>query len=321
MSTTSRDKQKKLILAGSCMGIVAAISFWSTHRHTASTAVNSGVATTPQDFNATKDLNLGLGQVSSAHLDRSPSSTQALGPESTKTTVGIISPTHELGTQTTPGVSLSIPNKGTGAVLGVTPVAPGTANGVTPPTAKPAEPEQSCYSLTLNHKSMPGHSDMDSCSMHRNLIRIKHAQVNLKTLCVRVDGTPVAFQVKEQTKENIALTIGPIAGPTSKITARYCVGKEACPEECKIPKDEFMAAIGGDDEGTGAVKAPTGKMAKWDANDQESDSDVSGELEADIQKELAEKTELALFEGWNPMTETTACPVKTGEKTLISKRN
>src|SRR5207245_943996 len=97
--------------------------------------------------------------------------------------------------------------------------------------------------MSFHHKTLASHPNEESCSHHKNLIRIKNPGFTSKSLCIRVNNTPVHFSAVKGKKNEFI--IGPIAGPNAKITARYCVGKMKCSEDCTIPKDEFMDAIGG----------------------------------------------------------------------------
>lgn len=164
---------------------------------------------------------------------------------------------------------------------------------------------ESCFNLAFHHKTASGHTDSDACSSHRNVLRIKNADLNKKSLCVRVDGVPVKYELTQDKKDTLA-TLGPIAGPASKITVRYCVGKATCKEDCTIPKDEFMEAIGGDDADS-HKEARRGPAVKWDSHDNEKDGEVSEELEGEIERELASEKHLTVFDGWIQDSETAAC--------------
>ncbi len=160
----------------------------------------------------------------------------------------------------------------------------------------PLPKEKPCFTVTFKTKS-------NACMHHRNLLRLEHANVNAKSLCVRVDGTPIRYQAVPQSKNgkgHLALLIGPVSGPQAKVTATFCEDKEKCKETCTVPKDEFMEAIGGD-LSDGQVHA------KWDPDDAENDNDVSQELDDDIKRELASNGDLATFEGWTASDSAPAC--------------
>lgn len=170
-----------------------------------------------------------------------------------------------------------------------------TAPGVT--EKEKVTPALGCLSWTFTHAKTPGHKDRESCTQHRNLVKIPAIKdLNLKSLCVRVDGTPVRFETQKQGDE-VALLIGAIAGPGSKITIRGCGLKATCNDDCKIPKDEFMASIGGDEEAD--APSPNRKIAKWDPHQKEEAQGLSAEMDAEIQKEIADAQNLKTFNGWN----------------------
>ena len=159
-------------------------------------------------------------------------------------------------------------------------------------------PEPTCFKYSFTHRRLSAHSDAEACSHHQNLIRLKHTNINPKSLCVRVNDVPVAFQkVKGKSNEFI---VPPVAGPRAKITAQYCLGKEKCSQDCKVKKDDFMAAIGADTLEVGKKGRKPAAVVQWDPNDQTSDHDVSAEVEAEVNRELAGfgGSTLTLFKDW-----------------------
>ncbi len=108
---------------------------------------------------------------------------------------------------------------------------------------KQKPPQKTCFTFAFHHKPVPSHNSDDICTEHGNLIRLGHAHIHEKSLCVRVDGTPVSYQILHSRKKELEVLVGPFAGPKSIITARYCL-KGSIQEECKIPKDHFMEAMG-----------------------------------------------------------------------------
>lgn len=155
---------------------------------------------------------------------------------------------------------------------------------------------QECRTITFKHKTTRGHEDMESCGGHRNKLTIAVSDLNPKSLCVRVDGTPVKFEVSSASGgeggKNWHITLPPIAGPGSKISARFGTGKLTCKEDCTIPKDEFLAALGAE-----AERAPAGK---WKGKGAKKNVEVSAELEAEVDRELGAGGDEALpvFGGW-----------------------
>lgn len=198
-----------------------------------------------------------------------------------------------------------------GPVAAVLPGAPGLPGGASPEGSKPAltpselaasggssapavpaPPKDTCYTVTYRHKSLSSHSDEETCSHHKNWLKLKHKDVNAKSVCVRVNGTPVHYlSVKGHADE---LIFGSIAGPKSKVTVRYCTGKmakceqELAAQECAVPKDEFMEAIGGS-EGKGG----DARLGQWDpSNPSEREADVMAKLDGEVKKELETNDEL-----------------------------
>ncbi len=169
---------------------------------------------------------------------------------------------------------------------------------------KVAPPARECFTVTYHHKKLGDHADGEICSLHKNLVKLKHPKVNFKSLCVKVNGTPVKY---EKTKGGVL--VAAIAGPNAKITARYCLDQANCSDECKIPRDEFMDAIGGAEDEVAHVGAKKGKKksAKWDPNDKSEDADISAEFDGELARELAGGGNLNVFDGWVEETESPAC--------------
>lgn len=178
------------------------------------------------------------------------------------------------------------------------------------PTVAAPVPQDGCHTVTYRHEKKNGHTDFDSCSQHKNVLKLALDEasraIDSKSVCVRVDGVPVNHEFKRSGKGAL-LTLGGVAGPGSVITARYCTGSAKCAEDCTVPRDEFMEAIGGHDAGTAAVAAAAAKKARWNPDSKEPDTEVSEELEAEIQRELSGGAELATFDGWKAEAPTAAC--------------
>ena len=106
-----------------------------------------------------------------------------------------------------------------------------------------------CYEATYFHKKLASHEDGEGCLSHKNQIKLslpgqtKAPQLN--SICIKVNNTPTAFS-RPNKKENTFI-IDPIAGPSAKITLRYCIGKTQCKEKCDVKKDNFLDALGADD--------------------------------------------------------------------------
>ena len=177
-------------------------------------------------------------------------------------------------------------------------------------SAAPAEakPVNDCKTLTFHHKNIPSHANGEACTHHKNILTIKDSEINSKSVCVRVDGKPVHYTwAKKKTEQ---LLLGPVAGPEAKITVTYCRHHGKCNEDCTVPKDSFMSALGAEED----LDADSGKAAAhWDAGEGK-DSDVSDKIDADVKKELARLDENGnpneTFDGWINESETPACGIK-----------
>lgn len=162
--------------------------------------------------------------------------------------------------------------------------------------------QKGCFSRKFVHKKMSSHSDGEACTQHQNILSLQFPEeitLNKNSICVRVNGTPVHFKKlkgKTNSSKEHHLLIGAVAGPNSVITARYCLGSTSCPEDCKVPKDDFMDAIGGITE-TGM---DPNNYTHW-----ESDKKGPGKEEKQLDRELAglDKVlsgdeKMKTFKGW-----------------------
>ena len=166
-----------------------------------------------------------------------------------------------------------------------------------------SETPKTCFTDFYHHKALEDHPNEESCSQHKNLIRLGHERVNLTSICVRVDGIPVNYQVFQKSSF-IDLLLDPVAGPHAKISASYCLRGHTCKKQCKVPKDEFLEALTGDE------KQMSGKIAKWDPSDKDEDQSLS-DLDAEVEKELLNTEGLKTFEGWvKDSSEDQSCNMK-----------
>lgn len=170
------------------------------------------------------------------------------------------------------------------------------------------QPEPTCFTFTYKHKPTPGHDSEESCSHHKNLIHLAHQNVNPASLCIRVNGKPVHFTTAKGKSDDIV--VGAIAGPHAVITASYCTGTMKCAQTCKVPKDEFLDAIGGAaSDGEDSLA-----MGQWQQQEGEQDKVKNAKLVADMKKELngidgQEGTGdgYTLFQGWLPDAGVPSC--------------
>jgi hypothetical protein len=166
--------------------------------------------------------------------------------------------------------------------------------------------QDGCFSVTFKHKVLASHSSDDECSHHRNLIKLPRTDVLSRSVCIRVNGTPVRH--KAVSGKPGEFVIGAVAGPNDTITARFCVGKAKCSEACPYPKqeaakkDEFLEAISGESNDDGNV-------AQWEAADVQKNNEVNQALSGDLKKAVEEQdqasqrtsasnTQLSIFKHW-----------------------
>mgnify|MGYP001561442907 CR=1 FL=1 len=229
---------------------------------------------------------LGSGVSNSASNGGSPGGTSVTSPASVKSNDTTES-SHSYGTAAGPAAksgasdqaaapSLS-PTSGQNVAMISPPGTPSNANQA--PTkhedvAPVPPPPPNCYQISFKHKELASHKSDEVCSQHKNIIKLKHTQFNKASLCVRVNNTPVKYQIYKKNTDEVIF--GSVAGPNSVITATYCLKKNLCHADCKVPKDEFLDAIGGSDD----------KTALWDSSDT-----GAAELDAKVKRELAEFNE------------------------------
>lgn len=163
-------------------------------------------------------------------------------------------------------------------------------------------PENTCFTVSYKHKPADGHKNIDDCSTHKNVIDFKpnkiHPDISSKNVCIRVDETPVKFETIKS-----KWIIGPIAGPSSVISVRYCPAKII--QDCNVPKDSFMDAIGGEQENDA-------KTINWDGSkDANKDIEVDSELGSEIYPEGTDSSGLTLFDGWTESFTKTEVVVKS----------
>ena len=103
-----------------------------------------------------------------------------------------------------------------------------------------------CTTLTFKHKALASHMDGEACLHHKNLLTLgaNRGDVDPRGVCIRVNGTPVHF--RSWARAANSFLIGPGAGPQAEVSVQYCGANASCKESCQVPKDEFLAAIGGE---------------------------------------------------------------------------
>jgi hypothetical protein len=226
---------------------------------------------TPQAVVAGKEMPVGLASLVGRTPSAQPQSQGALQPEK-------VSPQNEL--QKTP-------------------------TSTPPQTITEVISTPTCFKLEFNHPKTAGHNSDESCSQHKNLLKLGHTQYNKKSVCVRVNNTPVKFEIHPKNSDQ--LLVGAVAGPDSKISVSYCLQENLCKEDCVVPRDEFMDAL------SGGI-SEDGKAIAWDDSQEGSETaQKTKSLEKTMKRELAALNEgseaadgsaesssdgLALFRGW-----------------------
>lgn len=158
-----------------------------------------------------------------------------------------------------------------------------------------------CMVRTYRHKTEKDHNDREECSRHKNAFRLKDDPKLVgrasNSICVRVDGVPVKHE-----KIKGGLIIGSLPGPSSVVSVRYCLGKFKCSDNCKVPTDRFMEALG--------VAEPTDALlagaANWDSDG------VDVDVTANLDPELAggnevEMDEDYLYQNWIEVAQHPGC--------------
>lgn len=81
-------------------------------------------------------------------------------------------------------------------------------------------------------------------TLQRTVVRLKHSQYQIKSLCVRVNRMPVTFQISASQPELLFLNTE--AQPGSEILAQYCTDQPSCGAPCLRADDGFFKALGAD---------------------------------------------------------------------------
>lgn len=259
---------------------------------------------------------IGIFVIWSRHLEqtsteqRDPAASSATSPEA---------PAKEEITEETSEAPAPAPTQEAEAPTSTSPaVAPSThtttstsekaATAQSEKSAEPAAPQikkvaDECFQVEFKHKKIASHSDGEACTHHQNLVHVPIPEgmaINAKSVCIRVNGTPVNF--KKLNNQPTDFVIDSVAGPNAVISARFCTGALNCSENCKVPKDEFLTAIGAD---TDSFAAP-GKIVQWNpANDKKKPNNNEVELDRELSSlgdalkdAKGAARDVNLFDGW-----------------------
>jgi len=166
-----------------------------------------------------------------------------------------------------------------------------------------------CFTVQYTHKKIPSHSDAETCMEHENEVNLRPSgseQINSKSICAFVDGKTAPFQTASTDFSKI--TLGPIAGPQSRITVRYCLGRSKCPQICVPKKDSFMSALGADD-------AESDTSAGWDGSGADAEeSQLNSEVRALDQEKGQLDSKRRSFKEWLIDSTTTGCEDPTSSR-------
>ncbi|OFZ52965.1 MAG: hypothetical protein A2428_08440 [Bdellovibrionales bacterium RIFOXYC1_FULL_54_43] len=175
-------------------------------------------------------------------------------------------------------------------------------------------PRSGCVVARFQHKALPGHRDRENCGKHRNFVELGTAKdlahINWKSVCLRVDGVPTHFE-----RGSKGIVFGPLAGPESSISVRYCLGKASCNNDCTPPRDGFLDAIGASLK---REKVIPQALAKWDPSDPSEDPDPTAGFEAELGEQISIQHGLVLFKDWQNTSRSQGCGATVASTTLLA---
>jgi hypothetical protein len=171
----------------------------------------------------------------------------------------------------------------------------------------PKEPDPTCFTELFAHNKTKGHESDDACGTHLNLLTLKQplSELNSKSICVKADGKPVRFKIK-----NDKILVGAIAGPQTQFSVRYCIGKVTCDalKDCEIAKDELLGVLGAD---TDSLEGESPTIT----NDE-----VHQKLAPEVKRALAQLDQQDSFQGWkSDRTPELACQTQRITKSTQKK--
>ena len=163
---------------------------------------------------------------------------------------------------------------GTGANGVATTEAPtetGKAGAAPGAVATAPAPDKNCFAVEYRHTQEAKAKDIEDFLDYQNAFPLPHANVNQKSICVKVNNKPVAFKIsKFQSADEVM--IGSVVGPESVIRVSYCLAKAPCKESCQIAgnrmMDDLMSDTGEDDDFKDSWDADEGNEKGVAKNDQ-----------------------------------------------------
>ena len=197
--------------------------------------------------------------------------------------------------------SVGLSSEGSSSSVAAGSVAAPGAAPVAPAAPVAETPKDSCVSLTFKAAS-----GKDAVQFSKNQLKIDDERMNPKTLCVKVDGVPVNFNMSA----NREISLGAINKASSIVTVRYCFGKATCKESCVVPRDEFMEALAGAD-GDAEEAAP---QVGWTGGKDENAVEKSVERELASFKDLNEERKTGVYSQWTPSETAPSCGMSAEQR-------
>jgi len=165
-----------------------------------------------------------------------------------------------------------------------------------------------CFNLTFTHKKLTSHEDGEACLLHKNLIVLNSVEqapkskISPKSICMRINGKAAKYSFAPGKTNQVILA--PEAGPNATITASYCVGKAKCTRSCVPQKDQFLAAIGADEDGDSVQAVGWDGQKIKNKEDDEVENQMTG-LNQDLNSAGGDNSQL--FAGWILEAQNTKC--------------
>ena len=108
-----------------------------------------------------------------------------------------------------------------------------TDHASTQNTLPAVKKENNCFRFSYQHEEKNQNRDIEDFLNDTNAFPIANANVNQKSICVKVNDKPVNHKfVKKDGKAEVI--IGSVVGPESTIQVSYCVGSAPCKESCIV---------------------------------------------------------------------------------------
>ncbi len=195
----------------------------------------------------------------------------------------------------------------------------------TDPSKKISKIKKACYKVTYR-RNKDKNLSWEDYSKLQNIISIEDPDVLPKSVCVRVNGIPVKYRLTKnhQKKNSYDVIVHGQAGPNAEITTSYCIGEVTCIETCKVPKDEFMAALGMDGNSfneTQYVAWGNNKQGKKKKGPSRAEKKLDSEYKAfakEMNKAIIQHG--PTFKGWKKKNKTASCPKKKHKKSIQKVR-